>query len=86
MLSVYNYMASGVLLTGIVAYALAMEEIAAGCASTATLMSVHNSVGCGPILAWGVKGYVVSFIAPHTLAAAYGVAGALLVLLGGGDS
>ncbi len=31
-----------------VAYALAMEEIAAGCASTATLMSVHNSVGCGP--------------------------------------
>src|SRR5471030_1273746 len=28
-----------------VAYALAMEEIAAGCASTATLMSVHNSVG-----------------------------------------
>ncbi|MGZ5083889.1 MAG: acyl-CoA dehydrogenase family protein, partial [Usitatibacter sp.] len=36
-----------------VGYALAMEEIAAGCASTATLMSVHNSVGCGPILAWG---------------------------------
>jgi alkylation response protein AidB-like acyl-CoA dehydrogenase len=34
-------------------YALAMEEIAAGCAATATLMSVHNSVGCGPILAWG---------------------------------
>ncbi len=38
-----------------VAYALAMEEIAAGCASTATLMSVHNSVGCGPIVAWGSK-------------------------------
>ena len=36
-----------------VAYALAMEEIAAGCASTAALMSVHNSVGCGPVLAWG---------------------------------
>ncbi len=36
-----------------IAYALAIEEIAAGCASTATLMSVHNSVGCGPILAWG---------------------------------
>jgi alkylation response protein AidB-like acyl-CoA dehydrogenase len=36
-----------------VAYALAMEEIAAGCASTATLMSVHNSVGCGPIVAGG---------------------------------
>jgi len=39
--------------TDYVAYALAMEEIAAGCAATATLMSVHNSVGCGPILAWG---------------------------------
>ncbi|WP_050455723.1 acyl-CoA dehydrogenase family protein [Candidatus Burkholderia verschuerenii] len=35
------------------AYALAMEEIAAGCASCAALMSVHNSVGCGPILAYG---------------------------------
>ncbi|QJR14963.1 acyl-CoA dehydrogenase family protein [Usitatibacter palustris] len=39
--------------TDYLSYALAMEEIAAGCASTATLMSVHNSVGCGPILAWG---------------------------------
>jgi len=36
-----------------IAYALAMEEISAGCAATGTLMSVHNSVGCGPILAWG---------------------------------
>ncbi|MBL8517636.1 MAG: acyl-CoA dehydrogenase [Betaproteobacteria bacterium] len=38
-----------------VAYALAIEEIAAGDASTSTLMSVHNSVGCGPILAWGTN-------------------------------
>jgi len=36
-----------------VAYALAIEEIAAGCASCSTLMDVHNSVGCGPILAFG---------------------------------
>ncbi|CAM2153474.1 Acyl-CoA dehydrogenase [Pararobbsia alpina] len=36
-----------------IAYALAIEEIAAGCASCATLMSVHNSVGCGPILRFG---------------------------------
>jgi alkylation response protein AidB-like acyl-CoA dehydrogenase len=36
-----------------IAYALAVEEIAAGCAATATLMSVHNSVGCGPILQHG---------------------------------
>ena len=36
-----------------VAYALAVEEIAAGCASSATLMSVQNGLGCGSILAWG---------------------------------
>ena len=29
----------------------------------------YNLANTGPILAWGVKGYVVSFIAPHTLAA-----------------
>src|SRR6185503_16285425 len=28
-------------------------EIAAGCAACATVMSVHNSVGCGPILRFG---------------------------------
>lgn len=39
--------------TDYVAYALAIEEIAAGCAACATLMSVHNSVGCGPILQFG---------------------------------
>lgn len=38
-----------------VAYALAIEEIAAGDASTSTLMSVHNSVGCGPVHAWGTQ-------------------------------
>jgi NAD+ kinase len=29
----------------------------------------YNLANAGPILAWGVKGYVVSFIAPHTLTA-----------------
>ena len=38
-----------------VAYALAIEEIAAGDASTSTLMSVHNSVGGGPVDAWGTQ-------------------------------
>jgi alkylation response protein AidB-like acyl-CoA dehydrogenase len=38
-----------------VAYSLALEEIAAGDASTSTLMSVHTSVGCGPILVWGTE-------------------------------
>lgn len=36
-----------------VAYAVAMEEIAAGCASTAVIMSVQNGLGCGSILSWG---------------------------------
>ncbi|MCA8057414.1 MULTISPECIES: acyl-CoA dehydrogenase family protein [Burkholderia cepacia complex] len=39
--------------TDYVAYAAAVEEIAAGCASCAAMMSVHNSVGCGPILQYG---------------------------------
>jgi alkylation response protein AidB-like acyl-CoA dehydrogenase len=39
--------------TDYTAYALAIEEIAAGCASTAALVSVHSSVGCGPILKFG---------------------------------
>ncbi|AIP35084.1 hypothetical protein DR64_8183 [Paraburkholderia xenovorans LB400] len=39
--------------TDYVAYALAVEEIAAGCAACATMMSVHNSVGCSPILNFG---------------------------------
>ncbi len=36
-----------------VAYALALEEIAAGEGAVSTIMSVHNSVGCMPILKFG---------------------------------
>ncbi|AJE22560.1 acyl-CoA dehydrogenase family protein [Azotobacter chroococcum] len=36
-----------------VAYALAVEEISAGDGALGTLMSVHNSVGCGPLLQYG---------------------------------
>lgn len=36
-----------------VAYALAIEEVSAADAATGTLMSVHNSVGCGPLLNYG---------------------------------
>lgn len=39
--------------TDYTAYALAIEEIAAGCAATAAMTSVHSSVGCGPILKFG---------------------------------
>jgi len=39
--------------TGYLAYAMAIEEIAAGDGSCSTIMSVHNSVGCVPILRFG---------------------------------
>jgi len=38
-----------------VAYALAVEEISAGDGATGALMSIHNSVGCGPILKYGTQ-------------------------------
>jgi alkylation response protein AidB-like acyl-CoA dehydrogenase len=39
--------------TGTVAYAAALEEIAAGDGPCSTIMSVHSSVGCVPILKFG---------------------------------
>ncbi|EHK69468.1 MULTISPECIES: acyl-CoA dehydrogenase family protein [Pseudomonadaceae] len=36
-----------------VAYALAVEEISAGDGSLGALMSIHSSVGCGPLLRYG---------------------------------
>ena len=39
--------------TGAVAYAVALEEIAAGDGPSSTIMSVHSSVGCVPILKYG---------------------------------
>ncbi len=38
---------------GIIGYALALEEIAAGDGACSTIMSVHSSVGCVPILRFG---------------------------------
>jgi butyryl-CoA dehydrogenase len=38
-----------------VAYALALEEIAAGDGAVATVMSGHNSVGCMPVLEYGTE-------------------------------
>ncbi len=40
---------------GQIAYALALEEIAAGDGACSTIMSVHNSVGCMPILKFGTE-------------------------------
>lgn len=41
--------------TGAVAYAVALEEIAAGDGPCSTIMSVHSSVGCVPILKYGTE-------------------------------
>jgi alkylation response protein AidB-like acyl-CoA dehydrogenase len=47
-----------------VAYALALEEIAAGDGATSTIMSVHNSVGCMPILKFGTEAQKQEFLMP----------------------
>lgn len=47
-----------------VAYALALEEIAAGCGAVSTIMSVHNSVGCAPILKFGTEAQKERFLKP----------------------
>ena len=38
-------------------------------AATAAGSTGYNLANGGPVMAWGVQGYVVSFIAPHTLTA-----------------
>ena len=47
-----------------VAYALALEEIAAGDGACSTIMSVHNSVACMPILKFGTPEQKQRFLRP----------------------
>lgn len=47
-----------------VAYALGLMEIAEGDASCSTIMSVHNSVGCMPILRYGSSEQKQRFLKP----------------------
>lgn len=47
-----------------IAYALAIEEIAAGDGAISTIMSVHNSVGCAPILKFGTLAQKERFLRP----------------------
>ena len=48
--------------TGMIAYALALEEIAAAEGATSTIMSVHSSVGCVPILRFGTEDQKARFL------------------------
>jgi butyryl-CoA dehydrogenase len=45
-----------------IAYALAVEEIAAGDGSCSTIMAVHNSVGCLPVLKFGTEAQKQRFL------------------------
>ncbi|MPZ11751.1 MAG: acyl-CoA dehydrogenase [Kiloniellaceae bacterium] len=47
-----------------VSYALALMEVAAGDGSCSTIMSVHNSVGCMPILKFGTPEQQERFLKP----------------------
>jgi len=47
-----------------VAYTLAMEEIAFGDGSCSTIMGVHNSVGCVPILRYGSEAQKEQYLKP----------------------
>src|SRR5258708_17568788 len=47
-----------------VSYALALEEIAAGDGSCSTIMSVHNSVGCMPVLTFASPAQKERFLRP----------------------
>src|SRR5690606_38854170 len=50
--------------TGHLAYAMALEEVAAGDGACSTIMSVHNSVGCMPILKYGSEEQKERFLRP----------------------
>ncbi|AJQ48176.1 acyl-CoA dehydrogenase [Pseudomonas putida] len=58
--------------TGYVAYAMALEEIAAGDGACSTIMSVHNSVGCVPILRFGTEQQKAQFLTPLATGAMLG--------------
>lgn len=52
--------------TGMVAYALALEEIAAADGACSTIVSVHSSVGCVPILRFGTEDQKARFLPKMT--------------------
>jgi len=48
-----------------VAYAVAMEEISRGCASTGVIMSVNNSLYCDPVLKFGTDAQKREWLVPY---------------------
>ncbi|VBB41275.1 Acyl-CoA dehydrogenase [uncultured Desulfatiglans sp.] len=47
-----------------VSYSAAMQEVAYACAATAVIMSVHNSVACGPIYLFGSDSLKETYLKP----------------------
>jgi butyryl-CoA dehydrogenase len=47
-----------------VCYAIAMEEISRGCASTGVIMSVNNSLYCDPVMKFGTEEQKREFLVP----------------------
>ena len=47
-----------------VSYALAMEEVSRGCASTGVIMSVNNSLYCDPVMKFGTDAQKKDFLTP----------------------
>ena len=47
-----------------VSYALAMSEVAYACASTAVIMSVHNSICCGSLIRFGTEEQRSRYLVP----------------------
>jgi butyryl-CoA dehydrogenase len=48
-----------------VCYALAIEEISRGCASTGVIMSVNNSLYCDPVMKFGTDEQKREFLLPY---------------------
>jgi Acyl-CoA dehydrogenase, N-terminal domain len=47
------------------AYAIAVEEVSRGCASTGIIMSVNNSLYCGPVDAYATPAQKEQFLTPY---------------------
>jgi butyryl-CoA dehydrogenase len=48
-----------------VSYVLAIEEVSRACASTGVILSVNNSLVCGPLMAFGTDDQKKRYLAPH---------------------
>eukprot|EP00316_Scyphosphaera_apsteinii_P015709 CAMPEP_0119312662 /NCGR_PEP_ID=MMETSP1333-20130426/26940_1 /TAXON_ID=418940 /ORGANISM="Scyphosphaera apsteinii, Strain RCC1455" /LENGTH=399 /DNA_ID=CAMNT_0007317315 /DNA_START=93 /DNA_END=1292 /DNA_ORIENTATION=+ len=57
------------------AYAIAMEEISAGCASTGVIMSVNNSLYCDPLLRFGTEQQKLQWLVPFAAGSKLGCFG-----------